>query len=253
MKLLTKAIEARFAKLGRQDTPDAEVVVKFFTPWAGWTWYATEGYTRISGSDGSSYDVRICDADQKMRDLQEEGRRRAISRSGDAMPAVSEPGNRPEPEAGKLRPYAREGEPGVEGGRVGEPGVCVPVEAGPPSGAQEREGQASERGVGAGDGALSGERGVDPSPRREHAERRLGEPRTDVQIGAPEAPRKTLVVYEKETIFFGLVDGLETELGYFTLSELEALRGPWGLKVERDLHFGRTTLAQIRYRLGVAA
>jgi len=41
--------------------------------------------------------------------------------------------------------------------------------------------------------------------------------------------------------FFGLVDGLEKELGFFTLEELESLRkgnDPNGLKVERDKWFG---------------
>jgi hypothetical protein len=37
--------------------------------------------------------------------------------------------------------------------------------------------------------------------------------------------------------FFGRVDGHESEWGYFMLSELESVRGPWGLKVERDLYF----------------
>ena len=30
--------------------------------------------------------------------------------------------------------------------------------------------------------------------------------------------------------FFGLADGFEKELGYFLLSELENIRGPFGLK-----------------------
>ena len=44
MKLLTKEIEARFAKLGRQDGKGfaAEVVAKFFRPLSSWRWYATE-------------------------------------------------------------------------------------------------------------------------------------------------------------------------------------------------------------------
>lgn len=37
--------------------------------------------------------------------------------------------------------------------------------------------------------------------------------------------------------FFGLVDGLEKELGYFHLSELKAYRGPFGLGIERDRYF----------------
>jgi len=40
-----------------------------------------------------------------------------------------------------------------------------------------------------------------------------------------------------ERVFFGLVLGLEQELGYFSLDELEAARGPLGLPIERDLHF----------------
>jgi hypothetical protein len=40
-----------------------------------------------------------------------------------------------------------------------------------------------------------------------------------------------------EFVFFGLVEGLEREWGYFYLSELESVRGPMGLPIERDLHF----------------
>lgn len=36
---------------------------------------------------------------------------------------------------------------------------------------------------------------------------------------------------------FGLVIGHERELGYFSLEELEQIRGPRGLPIERDLHF----------------
>lgn len=39
--------------------------------------------------------------------------------------------------------------------------------------------------------------------------------------------------------FFGLVVGHEAELGYFMLSELESARGPFGLPIERDLHFDK--------------
>lgn len=37
--------------------------------------------------------------------------------------------------------------------------------------------------------------------------------------------------------FFGLVEGEEKELGYFVLSELEIIKGPGGLKIERDRYF----------------
>jgi len=45
--------------------------------------------------------------------------------------------------------------------------------------------------------------------------------------------------------FFGLVEGHEKELGYFVLSELEEVRGPMGLPIERDLHFKPKTLEEI--------
>ncbi|MEE8160873.1 MAG: DUF2958 domain-containing protein [Acidobacteriota bacterium] len=38
-------------------------------------------------------------------------------------------------------------------------------------------------------------------------------------------------------IFFGYVIGLEREWGYFALSDLESVRGPPGLPIERDLYF----------------
>ena len=45
--------------------------------------------------------------------------------------------------------------------------------------------------------------------------------------------------------FFGLVDGHERELGYFMLGELEEVRGPMGLPVERDLYWQLKTLEEI--------
>lgn len=46
--------------------------------------------------------------------------------------------------------------------------------------------------------------------------------------------------------FFGLVDGFEKELGYFSLSELKAIRGKLGLPVERDMSFKPCRLSSLR-------
>ncbi len=47
-------------------------------------------------------------------------------------------------------------------------------------------------------------------------------------------------------LFFGWVNiGYGWEAGYFYLSELENIRGPWGLKVERDLYCGKKTVEQM--------
>lgn len=51
--------------------------------------------------------------------------------------------------------------------------------------------------------------------------------------------------FDGEDTFFGLVDGLERELGYFSLSELESILGPAGLTIERDLHFKPTPLGRL--------
>lgn len=61
MKLMTKALERRFAKIGRQeDVKDPAVVAKFFNPAGAGTWLATEwdpkerlffGYVSIFGDD----------------------------------------------------------------------------------------------------------------------------------------------------------------------------------------------------------
>jgi hypothetical protein len=50
---------------------------------------------------------------------------------------------------------------------------------------------------------------------------------------------------EQDVLFFGLVDGMEKELGYFRLSELQEARGPWGLPIERDRGWGPKTLEEI--------
>ena len=51
--------------------------------------------------------------------------------------------------------------------------------------------------------------------------------------------------FDGEDQFFGLVDGLDKELGYFSLSELKSIRGPMGLPIERDMYFGQKKLDEV--------
>lgn len=51
--------------------------------------------------------------------------------------------------------------------------------------------------------------------------------------------------FDGKDTFFGFVRGFENELGSFSLSELEGIRGLLGLGVERDLYFGKHTLAEV--------
>lgn len=53
----------------------------------------------------------------------------------------------------------------------------------------------------------------------------------------------------KKRLCFGLVQGLELELGYFSLKELEELSGPLGLRVERDISFQPLKLQELREQL----
>ena len=47
-----------------------------------------------------------------------------------------------------------------------------------------------------------------------------------------------ILEYDKDSnTFFALVDGLDRELGYVSLNELEQVRGHMDLRIERDLYF----------------
>jgi hypothetical protein len=51
--------------------------------------------------------------------------------------------------------------------------------------------------------------------------------------------------FDGEDLFFGLVEGFEKEFGYFSLRELESVRGPMGLPIERDLYWEPKKLKEI--------
>ena len=79
-------------------------------------------------------------------------------------------------------------------------------------------------------------------------------PRALVKFFAP-CGRAAWYAFEAEkqadgdVVFFGYVLGatpLDDELGYFNLSDLEAVRLPFGLKVERDRYFDGATLDEIK-------
>jgi len=53
-------------------------------------------------------------------------------------------------------------------------------------------------------------------------------------------------ISKDEDYCYGYVIGLESELGYFNLSEIEAVVGPLGLPVERDKFFEPTSLSKVK-------
>ncbi|QOY53018.1 DUF2958 domain-containing protein [Candidatus Sulfurimonas baltica] len=50
----------------------------------------------------------------------------------------------------------------------------------------------------------------------------------------------------KDFTCFGYVVGHSSELGYFSLQELESVRGPLNLPIERDIHFTPTPLSEVK-------
>jgi hypothetical protein len=52
--------------------------------------------------------------------------------------------------------------------------------------------------------------------------------------------------FDGEDLFFGFVVGHFPELGYFSLRELESVRGPFGLPIERDLWWTPVRLSKVR-------
>jgi hypothetical protein len=46
-------------------------------------------------------------------------------------------------------------------------------------------------------------------------------------------------------MFFALVDGFDKELGYFSLFELQSIRGRLGLPVERDMYFDPQPISEL--------
>jgi hypothetical protein len=50
----------------------------------------------------------------------------------------------------------------------------------------------------------------------------------------------------ERNLCFGWVEGFEPELGYFSLDELAEIKGPLGLRIERDLNFCPKPLSEIK-------
>jgi hypothetical protein len=79
----------------------------------------------------------------------------------------------------------------------------------------------------------------------------VSDPTVTVKWFTPDSSWTWYVIeYEPdEQLCFGLVDGLDCELGYFSLAEIEQIRGPMGLPVERDLFWSPTPLSELYIQL----
>ncbi len=74
------------------------------------------------------------------------------------------------------------------------------------------------------------------------------DPLCQVKLFTPDANWTWFIIelsQEDNSTCYGYVQGLEHELGYFSLEEIESVRGALHLSVERDIHFEPTLLSKI--------
>lgn len=81
-----------------------------------------------------------------------------------------------------------------------------------------------------------------------YSQERVKDPTVHVKFFTPDSSWTWYVTeYDPgDRLCFGLVDGFEQEMGYFSLDELESVHGPLGLKIERDLWFKPCPLSKVR-------
>ena len=73
-------------------------------------------------------------------------------------------------------------------------------------------------------------------------------PMCHVKLFTPDSSWTWFIIeYSAETnTCYGYVQGLDSELGYFSLSELESVYGPLGVAIERDVSFEPTLFSNIK-------
>ena len=81
---------------------------------------------------------------------------------------------------------------------------------------------------------------------RLYATQHEADPVAHVKLFTPDSSWTWLVMeYDPEQrLCFGLVFGHEREFGYFSLEEMESVRGPLGLRIERDLYWKPKPVSQ---------
>jgi hypothetical protein len=75
------------------------------------------------------------------------------------------------------------------------------------------------------------------------------DPMCQVKLFTPDANWTWYIIeWDGDDLCFGFVVGLDQELGYFSLAEIDNVRGGLGLPVERDLYFTPCRLSDVRRR-----
>ena len=77
---------------------------------------------------------------------------------------------------------------------------------------------------------------------------KLADPLCQVKLFTPDSSWTWYIIEidEAKELCFGYVKGLDNELGYFKMSELQNIRGGFGLSIERDIHFTPTLLSKVK-------
>jgi hypothetical protein len=80
-----------------------------------------------------------------------------------------------------------------------------------------------------------------------YSQEHIKDPICWMKVFAPWARYTAYILeWDKKDTFFGYVINQEKELGYFSLKELESVRGPGGLRIERDRYFKPTRLSVVK-------
>ena len=76
----------------------------------------------------------------------------------------------------------------------------------------------------------------------------IKDPLCQLKLFTPDANWTWYIIEMDDTneLCFGYVVGLEKELGYFSMNELQEVRGPLGLAIERDLGFVPIRLSVVK-------
>ncbi|HIE38844.1 MAG TPA: DUF2958 domain-containing protein [Anaerolineae bacterium] len=75
------------------------------------------------------------------------------------------------------------------------------------------------------------------------------DPLVVIKLFTPDSNWTWYVIESDGDTCFGLVCGHAVEMGYFALSELRDVRGPLGLRIERDLWWEPRPLSEVKDRV----
>ena len=257
MKLMTKEIERKMPALYSTEEVAGEdkiLRVKYFTPWAGWTWYVVEGCAIIEYEDKTREEVSLQSVRESMYDLWKNRKSGTISKNiprQNQMQSLCKQSNSTEQEETR---YHERKESCMEGGATNKLGVCIPTKTRTSKSKQTGVCKKSESIVGGKDRNISTKRNDITSQGYGQEERQLREFNSNDNLRAYEVAQQrenefeihSRKIHVIDIMFFGFVDGMDSEWGYFSLEELESIRGPFRLKIERDLYFKPCKLKERR-------